>query len=110
MNNKGFTMIELLIIIGLLGIVSIMMAINMSGILGSEKEDEYENFKQAIESAACTYIDKQANVDLRNQFKNSGGGNVYEFCRFGRKTVFCQMVQNAVHHYGDFCHRFFDGK
>lgn len=77
MNNKGFTMIELLIIIGLLGIVSIMMAINMSGILGSEKEDEYENFKQAIESAACTYIDKQANVDLRNQFKNSGGGNIF---------------------------------
>ena len=75
--KNGFTMIELLIIIGLLGIIGLMMAINMSGILGSERESGYDNFQKTVETAACAYIDKQANVTLRNQFKNNGGGNVY---------------------------------
>ena len=75
--KNGFTMIELLIIIGLLGIIGLLMAVNMSGILSSEKDSGYSNFQQTIESAACAYIDKQANVELRNQFKDNGGGNIY---------------------------------
>lgn len=77
MNNKGFTMIELLIVISLIALMAILMAVNMTGILSEQKGMSYNTIRGQIESAACAYIDKQENVNLRKEYKdNSSGGLV----------------------------------
>ena len=77
MNEKGFTMIELLVVISLIALMSILVIINMTGILGEQNNTSLNNIKTKIETAACTYIDMQENHDLRDQYKNnSNGGTV----------------------------------
>ena len=39
--KKGFTLIELIITIALLGLIGTIIATNMTGILDSEQEKEY---------------------------------------------------------------------
>ena len=41
--KKGFTLIELIITIALLGLIGTIIATNMTGILDSEQEKEYNN-------------------------------------------------------------------
>ena len=77
MNRKGFTMVELLVVISLIAIMSILIAINMTGILSEQNSSSFNSVQSKIESAACTYIDMQENHALRDQYKNnSSGGTV----------------------------------
>lgn len=77
MNKKGFTMIELLVVISLIAIMAILMTINMTGIFSEQKGMSFNTIKSQIESAACAYIDEQANTTLRKQYKdNPSGGTV----------------------------------
>ena len=76
MNNKGFTMIELLVVISLIAIMAILMAVNMTGILSEQKGMSYNTIRGQIESAACAYIDKQENVDLRKEYKDDPNGGL----------------------------------
>ena len=76
MNKKGFTMIELLVVIALIAIMAVLLTINMTGVLSEQKGMSFKTLKGEMESAACAYIDKQKNVDLRNQYKNSPTGGI----------------------------------
>ena len=76
MNNKGFTMIELLIVISLIALMAILMAVNMTGILSEQKGMSYNTIRGQIESAACAYIDKQENVNLRKEYKDNFSGGI----------------------------------
>ena len=44
--KKGFTLIELIITIALLGLIGTIIATNMTGILDSEQEKEYKKSKK----------------------------------------------------------------
>ena len=71
MNKKGFTMVELLVVIALIAIMAVLLTINMTGVLSEQRGTSFKTLKGQMESAACAYI------DLRNQYKhNPMGGTV----------------------------------
>lgn len=56
-REKGFTLVELLVTIVLLGVVGGVIIYNMTGLSSSSKDKEYEKFVASVKSAASTYAD-----------------------------------------------------
>lgn len=56
LNNKGFTLIEVLAVIVILSILMAIMVPSVGNIMKKNKEDNYQNLKDSIISAAKIYI------------------------------------------------------
>lgn len=56
MNNKGFTLIELIATILLLGVLAIIAFVSITGILSQSKVNDCENLVNNIKSAAKDYV------------------------------------------------------
>ena len=56
MNSKGFTLIELLAVIVILGIIMAFTYPNVVSLIEKNKNDNYVQLKESIESAAKSYI------------------------------------------------------
>ncbi len=56
MNNKGFTLIEILVVIALVAALGVLVTINISSMLNSEDNDKCHNFVKEVEEAACVYV------------------------------------------------------
>ena len=78
MNKKGFTLIELIVTIGIMILVGLVIVTNMSGILSKQNDAEYESFKKNIEDSACIYVETQPNESSysKNNCRNNGGCNI----------------------------------
>ena len=72
--KKGFTLVELIITIGLISILGLVIVMNMGNTLSEEQETQYNQFKKTIEEAACTYIEL-------NAAKTDMGANIITTCR-----------------------------
>ena len=57
MKNKGFTLVELIITIGLIAIVSVTIGVSLSGMLGRQDDRKVEEYETDIEEAACIYAE-----------------------------------------------------
>jgi len=55
MKKNGFTLIEIIITIALLGLVGIVLSISMINLIDNQKSNKIEEFKMLMEDAACTY-------------------------------------------------------
>ncbi len=55
MENKGFTLIEILIVIAILGVVGTVITINLTETLNSTNQKQCDEFVKKIEDAACSY-------------------------------------------------------
>ena len=66
MNNKGFTLMEIIIVIALLATLSVVMGLNMTNTMKNQKEKEKEEYKEKITNAACVY------ADLDDTCRNNG--------------------------------------
>lgn len=75
MNNKGFTMVELIVTIGLLALLAIIIGANMVGLQGKQKDKNYNAFKEKLESATCLYMDRSENATLKKECKNNANSN-----------------------------------
>ena len=53
--KKGFTLVELLVTIVLLGVVGAIVIYNMTSVTSNSKESEYDRFIATIKSAAKVY-------------------------------------------------------
>lgn len=70
MNKKGFTLVELVITIGLLGLLGMVIVSNMSGLLNKQQDKQYASFKESLTKAACSYIHLNAAKDEENPNKS----------------------------------------
>jgi len=55
MNKKGFTLIELIITIALIGFVGVVLSVNMVKVINNQKEEEEAKAVELIEEAGCAY-------------------------------------------------------
>lgn len=76
--NKGFTLIEVIVVICLLGLVAIVIATNMVSLNGKQNSKEYKDYVNKVESAACTYYEKKEYEEQRNLCKEN---NKSETCK-----------------------------
>ncbi len=61
-SSKGFTLVELLVTIVLLGIVATIVIVNMTSISKNSRDREYEQFRAAVLSAASAYGAQNSDV------------------------------------------------
>ena len=83
--KKGFTLIELIITIALLGLIGTIIATNMTGILDSEQEKEYKKFQKTLTEAACVYVDSNAYLKINGTECSKKDG-----CLVGVGTILSQ--------------------
>ncbi len=74
--KKGFTLIEIIITIGLIALIGTVIVSNLSATYTKEQDEQYENFKKTLENAACTYIDLNMNKTLKQSCQSSGSCTV----------------------------------
>mgnify|MGYP002624838167 CR=1 FL=1 len=71
MNNKGFTLVELIAILGLMTIIILVGAPNLINQIESQKNKNYDNFVSDLCLATESYINHSSDVDTSN-FKEAG--------------------------------------
>lgn len=71
MNKKGFTLIELIITIGLMLMVGIVISTNMLGLFSHQEENDYEDFVKKIEESACVYVETVMSSSERTSCKQN---------------------------------------
>lgn len=74
MKNKGFTLVEILGVMTLLGIIFALVYPNVINLLDKGEERNYKEYKENICLSAEAYIHSNINVDTSNAFNN--GENV----------------------------------
>ena len=70
-NKRGFTLIEIVVVVGLLALIGVAIAFSANSLLKNQKEDEYENFIKRIESAANTYVTSNSEI-LEDLYTDKG--------------------------------------
>ena len=66
-DNKGFTLIELIITIALLSVISIISFVSITGTINQSKINDCESLEMNIKSAAKEYVsDNRYNIVVRN--------------------------------------------
>lgn len=56
-RKDGFTLIELIITIGLMVLMGVLVANNLTSLFSRQEDASIDDFKTEIEEAACVYID-----------------------------------------------------
>lgn len=68
MKNKGFTLIEILVVIAILGAIGTVITISLNSTLHNANQKRCDEFVRKIEDAACAYtsMSKKSVVCNRN--------------------------------------------
>ena len=57
MNKKGFTLIEVLLVIVLVAAISVTVGVNMAGMQERQLNKEIKNYNETLEKAGCVYAE-----------------------------------------------------
>ena len=74
MNKKGFTLVELILVITLMAVISVLVIPNILDALNSSKQQKYESLYKLVEKNMKLYNDKYS-ADLWNNENTS-----FDFC------------------------------
>lgn len=66
MNNKGFTLTELLVTLALIVILALVVSNNIISVTRKQETERFNNFSANIEKAACLYADLKDITNLEN--------------------------------------------
>lgn len=72
MNNKGLTLVELIVTIGIMVMIGLVIVANMTGLFSKQEDAEYEAFVKQLEESACMYVETSFTTEQRNNCKLSG--------------------------------------
>ena len=61
-NTKGFTLVELIATIVILGLIAAVIIVNVTSISKKSTDKEYESFRETVLSAAQTYTSKETEI------------------------------------------------
>ena len=75
--KKGFTLVEMILVIGILATVSVLIGTNFFGLIGSADEYEKKNLYKYLNEAACVYVDSK---DYKNKEGKTIAGIEYPNC------------------------------
>lgn len=56
MNKKGYTLIEILMVVAIIAVIGLTATIGLDKIISNSKKDKYDEMLEEIEGAANTYI------------------------------------------------------
>ena len=80
MNNKGFTLVELIATIALLAIISIISFVSINAVIDNSKINECNALINSIKSAAKEYVsDNRYNLDELSSYMIEGNDKKYNF-------------------------------
>jgi len=64
-NRKGFTLIEVIMTVAILGLITLIVVPSVNGLINKNNEDSYENLKNSFIAAAKTYVaDNRYNLNV----------------------------------------------
>ena len=71
-NKKGFTLVELLVTIGLIGLIGSVVAINMVGLSQKQEKKEIDRIENIVEAALEVCVSKEGtgNCNTTDKLKN----------------------------------------
>jgi prepilin-type N-terminal cleavage/methylation domain-containing protein len=76
MKNKGFTLIELIVTIGILVAIGLVISTNILGLFSQSEDNEYEEFVNRLNEAACMYVETSWDSTKRASCKTSNNCSV----------------------------------
>lgn len=77
LNYKGFTLVELLAVIAIMGMLAVIMVPTISGVIEENKTNNSANLKNSIKSSARAYIsDNRYEIKLDNNSCNNNTRNI----------------------------------
>ena len=62
MNNKGFTLVEVLAVVVILGVLATIMIPTIGSVINQNKEDNYKNMEKTILNATKLYVSDNASL------------------------------------------------
>lgn len=87
LNYKGFTLVELLAVIAIMGMLAVIMVPTISGVIEENKKNNSENLKNSIKSSARAYIsDNRYEIKLDNKSCNNNNTK-REIFSINNKTI-----------------------
>ena len=89
LNNKGFTLVEVLAVVIILGVLATIMIPTVSFAIKKYKEDSYKNLEKSIISAAKVYMsDNRYNITLgSNQCVNDNDNDTRDILKISNTTI-----------------------
>ena len=93
MNNKGFTLVEIIAVIAILGLLAIITTPAYNSISTNIKKRNYESKKNTIESQTLSYVEKYLKDKVYDGNTTDAAGNL-----ISKKYCFSTgyLIQNGI--------------
>lgn len=65
-DNNGFTLVELIVTIAILGLLSVTIGMSITNMLNKQTDKKYDQYVETIEEAACLYAETNSDCNFKS--------------------------------------------